>query len=138
MTAPPAPASAPPANEGAGLSRQTIVTISSIGGGLLAAGLFLSAAMPPGGPMMAVVTLAFAGAVTLFVGAILGAISSRFSSGARLGFGLGGLLAFLMLLFVILVGPAQAAQTTPICGVAAAGPGLFALRSFTLMRDAGL
>lgn len=126
-----------PAPEGTGVSRQTIVLLTAIGGGFLALSLFLLAALPSGGPLVAVTTIGFAGSVALFVGAILGAMSDRFSSGARAGYGVGAVLAFFAILFVVIAGPAAATSSPPVCGVAAAFPGMFALRSFAMLRDAG-
>lgn len=127
-----------PAPESSGVSRELVVLLTSIGGGVLGLSLVLASIMPAGGPEFALVVFGFLGALVAFVGALLGALSSHFSQGARAGFGVGAFLAFLLLLVVLIGGPAVATQTAPVCGVAAAGPGLLALRSFTMLRDAGL
>lgn len=112
--------------------------IVAIGGGLLALGLVMSASLPAGGPSVAMVWAAFGGAVALLVGAIMGAASRKFDTAARVGFGIGAGLAVLLLLFVIAIGPAAATGSAPVCGAIAAGPGLMALRTFTMLRDAGV
>lgn len=130
MSAPSLPPT--PADEGA--TRQTVMTVTAVGGGLLLLAMLLAAVMPSDGPTLVVGVALLGGAVTLLVGGMLGAFSKQFTQGGRAGFVVAAVLAALVLLTVLVVGPVAAAQA-PICGVAAAGPGLFALRTFVMWRD---
>lgn len=119
-------------------SRRFVALAGAIAGSMVFVALVLAGLASSAEVAAFAGALGFLGALGLFGAGLLGAISPEFEHPVRIGLGAIAAFAAIMLTAGAIYAASGGPYVVPLCGAAAAVPGILAVRSFTMLRDAYL